>query len=61
MQFDFSPSPRTSHSYSFVYLVAACLPLNVVENQTIIGRLCRRVRNFGNNAGHCIRTADKQL
>jgi hypothetical protein len=25
----------------FVYLRAACLPLNVVENQTTVGRLCR--------------------
>jgi hypothetical protein len=24
-----------------MYLRAACLPLNVVENQTIVGRLCR--------------------
>jgi len=24
-----------------VYLGAACLPLNVVENQTTVGRLCR--------------------
>ncbi len=25
----------------FVYLRATCLPLNVVENQTTVGRLCR--------------------
>jgi hypothetical protein len=25
----------------YVYLGAACLPLNVVENQTTVGRLCR--------------------
>jgi hypothetical protein len=29
-----------------------------VFRKYIIGRLCRRVRNLGNNAGHCMRTAD---
>ena len=28
-------------SIFYVYLGAACLPLNVVENQTTVGRLCR--------------------
>jgi len=27
--------------FVYVYLRAACLPLNVVENQTTVGRLCR--------------------
>ncbi len=35
-----SPSSPSSQSHC-VYLGAACLPLNVVENQTTVGRLCR--------------------
>jgi hypothetical protein len=38
-----------------VYLGAACLPLNVVENQTTAGRLCRLVA--GNATGHSWRTS----
>ncbi len=38
-----------------VYLGAACLPLNVVENQTTVGRLCRLVT--GNATGHSWRTS----
>ncbi len=39
----------------FVYLGAACLPLNVVENQTTVGRLCRLA--IGNATGHSKRTS----
>ncbi len=44
-----------SHFKTNVYLGAACLPLNVVENQTTVGRLCRLV--IGNATGHSWRTS----
>ncbi len=37
-----------------VYLAAACLPLNVVENQTTMDRLCRL--EIENATGHSWRT-----
>ncbi len=43
--------------YSYVYLGAACLPLNVVENQTTVGRKCRL--EIGNATGHSWRTSVK--
>jgi hypothetical protein len=39
----------------YVYLGAACLPLNVVENQTTVGRLCRL--ELENAARHSWRTS----
>jgi hypothetical protein len=39
----------------YVYLGAACLPLNVVGNQTTGGRLCRLA--VGNARGHSWRTS----
>ncbi len=39
----------------------AYLPLNLVENQTTVGRLCRHVMNSGITAGHYMRTIQQQL
>ncbi len=38
-----------------MYLGAACLPLNVVENQTTVGRLCRHLNEECDGAvtAHC--------
>jgi hypothetical protein len=49
----FPPSLSTGSSH--VYLGAACLPLNVVENQTTVGRLCWLA--VGNATGHSWRTS----
>ncbi len=47
--------------YFLLYLGAACLALNVVENQTILGRLWRPDMNLENSAGHARRIADQKL
>jgi hypothetical protein len=44
---------------SNVYLVAACLPLNVVENQNNEGPLCRLL--LGTVTGHSLRTVGSSV